>query len=45
VDVWFGGARSFVAVLDFGRRKIERISLDPGRRFPDRDLTDNSWPR
>ncbi|HEU5359102.1 MAG TPA: M1 family metallopeptidase [Gemmatimonadales bacterium] len=45
VDVWFGGARDFTATLDFGARKIERITLDPGMRFPDRDPADNTWPR
>lgn len=45
VDVWFNGSRNFVASLDFGGAKIERITLDPGRRFPDRDWTDNVWPR
>lgn len=45
VDVWFGGSRTFNAVLDFGTRPIERITLDPGGRFPDRDVTDNVWPR
>jgi hypothetical protein len=45
VDVWFGGNRTFDAVLDFGSRPIERIRLDPGCRFPDHDATDNVWPR
>ncbi|MEO8634332.1 MAG: M1 family metallopeptidase [Gemmatimonadales bacterium] len=45
VSVWFGGTRSFAAPLAFGGRKIERIVLDPQRRFPDRDVTDNVWPR
>jgi hypothetical protein len=45
VDVWFGGSRTFDAVLDFGPRKIEKITLDPGCRFPDRDPSDNTWPR
>ncbi len=45
VDVWFAGSRAFAAVLDFGGRKIEKITLDPGRRFPDRDPKDNVWPR
>ena len=45
VDVWFNGSRNFDAVLDFGGRKIESITLDPGRRFPDRDPSDNVWPR
>ncbi len=45
VDVWFGGNRVFVADLTFGKRKIERITLDPGGRFPDRNPADNRWPR
>ena len=45
VDVWFGGSRTFEAELDFGARAIERIVLDPGCRFPDRDPSDNVWPR
>ena len=45
VDVWFDGKRTFNAVLDFGGRIIEKITLDPFGRFPDKDLTDNVWPR
>jgi hypothetical protein len=45
VDVWFAGSRMFQAVLECGTRKIETITLDPGRRFPDRDPSDNVWPR
>ena len=45
VDVWFGGSRTFEAKLQFGRRKIERIVLDPHCRFPDRNVDDNTWPR
>ena len=45
VDVWFGGKRDFVAPLTFGARKIARIVLDPGCRFPDREPSDNIWPR
>jgi hypothetical protein len=45
VDVWFSGSRTFNAVLDFGGRAITRITLDPAGRFPDRDATDNAWPR
>ena len=45
VDVWFAGAKTFDAVLDFGPRKIERVRLDPACRFPDRDPSDNVWPR
>ena len=45
VDVWFNGNRTFVANLDFGGRAITRISLDPAGRFPDRDTSDNVWPR
>jgi aminopeptidase N len=43
VDVWFGGRRSVALDLVFGGRKIERITLDPARRFPDRTPTDNQW--
>jgi hypothetical protein len=45
VDVWFAGSRTFEAVLDFGGRRIERITLDPYGRFPDADAADNIWPR
>jgi hypothetical protein len=45
VDVWFNGNRTFAATLDFGPRSIQRITLDPFRRFPDRDARDNVWPR
>ena len=45
VDVWFGGSRTFTADLDFGGRPIEKITLDPRGRFPDRDAKDNVWPR
>jgi hypothetical protein len=45
VDVWFVGNRTFVANLDFGGREITTITLDPGCRFPDRDPSDNVWPR
>jgi hypothetical protein len=45
VDVWFSGSRTYTATLDFGGRKIETITLDPARRFPDRDVDDNVWPR
>lgn len=45
VDVWFNGSRTFRAELDFGGRPVERVLLDPGCRFPDRDPSDNVWPR
>ncbi|MFI5210922.1 MAG: M1 family peptidase, partial [Gemmatimonadales bacterium] len=45
VDVWFDGRRTFEAELDFGGRKIERITFDPQARFPDRNPADNVWPR
>jgi len=45
VDVWFGGSKTFTADLDFGGRVIEQITLDPHCRFPDRDPSDNVWPR
>ena len=43
-DVWFDGSRIFDAVLDFGGRQVTKVMLDPGCRFPDRDITDNVWP-
>jgi len=45
VDVWFAGSRTFEAVLDFGGRTVESVTFDPGGRFPDRDPSDNVWPR
>jgi len=44
VDVWFAGSRTFVATLDFGKRAITKITLDPRGRFPDRNPADNVWP-
>jgi hypothetical protein len=45
VDVWFIGSRTFQATLDFGGRPITKITLDPAGRFPDRDPSDNVWPK
>ncbi len=45
VDVWFAGDRTVECLLDFGPRRIERITLDPKRRFPDRNPDDNVWTR
>ena len=45
VNVWFNGSKSFTATLDFGGRAIRQITLDPFRRFPDREPGDNVWPR
>jgi hypothetical protein len=42
-DVWFTGDRDFQAMLDFGKRKIAKITLDPFGRFPDSDKKDNVW--
>jgi hypothetical protein len=42
-DVWWNGSRTFEAVLDFGLRKIKKITLDPNGRFPDREIRDNIW--
>jgi hypothetical protein len=44
VDVWFSGSRTFDAVLDFGR-PITTVTFDPGCRFPDKDPSDNVWPK
>jgi hypothetical protein len=45
VDVWFAGSKTFTTSLDFGGRKIVQVVLDPHCRFPDRDPSDNVWPR
>jgi len=45
VEVWFDGSRVFEAVLDFGGRSVEKVTFDPFGRFPDRDPSDNVWPR
>ncbi len=45
VDVWFAGSKTFNAELVFGGRKIEKLTLDPHKRFPDKNPADNSWPR
>ena len=45
VDVWFDGRRSHPVDLVFGGRAIERITLDPQNRFPDRTPADNRWNR
>jgi hypothetical protein len=45
VEVWFAGGRTFTTDLDFGGRKIVQVTLDPQCRFPDRDPSDNVWPR
>jgi hypothetical protein len=42
-DVWFNGERDFQATLDFGKRPIKKITLDPFGRFPDSDTKDNVW--
>ena len=44
-NVWFDGRRSHKVALDFGGRAITKITLDPFGRFPDRDVSDNVWPR
>ncbi len=44
-SVWFDGSRTFRASLDFGGRKITKVTLDPFGRFPDNDASDNVWPR
>ena len=45
VDIWFSGKRQYNADLSFGRRAINRITLDPNNRFPDKNAADNVWPR
>ncbi len=45
VDVWFDGSKTFAAELDFGDARVEKVTFDPFGRFPDRDPSDNVWPR
>lgn len=42
-NVWFDGKRDFQATVDFGKRPIKKITLDPFGRFPDSDTKDNVW--
>ncbi len=44
VSVWFNGNRTFNAVMEFGERKIKKITFDPHGRFPDSNAADNVWP-
>jgi len=44
-SVWFNGNRTFNAVMDFGERKIKKITFDPNGRFPDSNVADNVWPK
>lgn len=45
VTVWFDGKRDFDAVMNFGERKIKKITFDPHGRFPDSNPSDNVWPK
>ncbi|MXV14062.1 M1 family metallopeptidase [Hufsiella ginkgonis] len=44
-SVWFDGSRSYNAVMNFGDRRIKKITLDPHGRFPDANTADNVWPK
>lgn len=44
-SVWFNGNRNYKVQLQFGSRKIKKITFDPFGRFPDRDPSDNVWPK
>lgn len=45
VSVWMNGDRTFKAEMNFGERKIKKITLDPHGRFPDSNPADNVWPK
>ena len=45
VSIWFDGGRTVDVVLPVDPTGIAKITLDPNGRFPDKDLTDNEWPR
>jgi len=42
-EVWFDGDRDEKVLLDFGGRKISKITFDPYKRFPDSNPKDNVW--
>ena len=42
-EVWFDGDRDEKVLLDFGGRKISKITFDPYKRFPDTNPKDNVW--
>ena len=44
-DVWFDGRRRFEALIPVAGAGVSKITLDPERRFPDRKIDDNRWPR
>lgn len=44
-SVWFNGSRTYNAVMNFGKRKIKKITFDPHGRFPDSTSSDNVWPK
>jgi hypothetical protein len=44
-SVWFNGDRTYKADLNFGKRRIKKITLDPHGRFPDSNVADNVWPK
>lgn len=45
VDVWFDGGRTFDVELGVALGAIQRITLDPHGRFPDKNPEDNVWTR
>jgi len=45
VSIWFDGGRTVEVVLPVDPTGIVKITLDPKGRFPDKDPTDNEWPR
>jgi aminopeptidase N len=44
VDVWLGGRRTAAVTLETGS-SVVRVEIDPNRRFPDVDRSDNVWTR
>ena len=40
-DAWLGGARRHTLIVRGGR--VARVTLDPDRRFPDIDRSNDSW--
>ncbi|SHO64545.1 M1 family metallopeptidase [Algoriphagus zhangzhouensis] len=44
VDVWLDGKREYKVEIP-NLKSIKKITLDPHNRFPDKDVTDNTWSK
>ncbi|HEY9227957.1 MAG TPA: M1 family aminopeptidase, partial [Gemmatimonadaceae bacterium] len=44
-EVWSTNTRFYLRRYEFKGKKFARLELDPDKRLPDLDRTNNSWPR